>query len=111
MQEVEAICDRIIIINKGRIVANDTADAIQTRVEDKLLKFLIEFDKDVLREDLEKIPGVEEVHYLKHNRWIIVSLDDVRKNIFEFAVKRQITVLTMEQKRKSLEEIFQELTK
>ncbi len=110
MQEVEAICDRIIIINRGQIVANDTPETIQSRVKDQMMKFLVEFDTDLSREQLEKIPGVEEVHYLRRRRWLIISLEDVRKNVFDFAVKREITVLTMEQKKKTLEEIFRELT-
>ena len=110
MQEVEAICDRIIIINKGRIVADDTPETIQHRVEDSMLKFLIEFDRDVDRKELEKIPGAEEIHYIRENKWLIVSLDDIRKDIFQFAVARNLTVLTIEQKKKSLEEIFRELT-
>ncbi len=110
MQEVEAICDRIIIINKGKIIADDTPETIENRVEDSMLKFLIEFDRDVKRKDLETIPGVEEIHYIKDNKWLIISLDDIRKNIFQFAVSRNLTVLTIEQKKKNLEEIFRELT-
>ena len=110
MQEVEAICDQIIIINRGKIVANETPDTIETKVSEKMMKFLVEFDKDVEKDVLEALDGVEEVHYLKHNRWLILSLEDVRKIIFDFAVSKKIAVLTMERKRKSLEEIFRELT-
>ncbi len=110
MQEVEAICDRIIIINRGKIVANETPDTIEKKVSEQMMKFVVEFDKDVDKNLLETLDGVEEVHYLKHRRWLILSIEDVRKIIFDFAVSRNITVLTMERKRKSLEEIFRELT-
>ncbi len=111
MQEVEAICDHVIIINKGKIVADASPESIHTKVKEDMKKYLIEFDSDVKRADLERIKGVEEVHYLKSRKWLIISIDDVRKEIFDFAVENRISVLTMEQKRKSLEEIFQELTK
>ncbi len=110
MQEVEAICDRIIIIDKGKIVADDTLDNIHNITQVETQTFLIEFDKDIARERLEAIEGVQEVHYVKGSIWVITSIEDIRKNLFDFAVKNNLTVLSMQKKTKTLEEIFRELT-
>jgi len=110
MQEVEAICDRIIIIDKGKIVADDTLDNIHNITQVETQTFLIEFDKDIARERLEAIEGVQEVHYIKGSIWVITSIEDIRKNLFDFAVKNNLTVLSMQKKTKTLEEIFRELT-
>jgi ABC-2 type transport system ATP-binding protein len=113
MQEVEAICDRIIIIKSGRIVANDTRENISRLSLMKKQLVTVEFDTDPGREELMGIPGAEKVERLKEKFWTIESssADDVRAGVFEFAVKNNFTVLSMQKEEKSLESIFQELTR
>lgn len=113
MQEVEAICDRIIIINKGKIVADDEKEEILARLEDKVQTILIEFSQQPDPENIMKISGVNRVMHLQGNTWLIQSSvnKDIRKNIFDFAVKHNLTVLSMQKQEKSLEQVFQELTK
>jgi len=110
MQEVEAICDRVVIINKGRIVANDTASVLQQT--HSLQTVYVEFEGDVSKGMLAKIPHVGKVEAVKEG-WLIETRDDVdlRKEISRFAQKNELLVLTLRAEEKSLEEVFKELTK
>ena len=113
MQEVEAICDRIIIINNGKIVADDSIDSIYSYTQDKLSTVIVEFDKEPDQKQLEEIELVDKVAKIDDKNWLIQSSsrEDIRQNIFNFAVKSNFAVLSMQKKEKSLEEVFQELTK
>ncbi len=113
MQEVEAICDRIIIIKSGRIVANDTRENITRLSRLKKQLVTVEFDREPDPGELEKIPGADKVEKVKDNIWQVESSsgDDIRPVIFDFAVKRNIMVLSLQKEEKTLESIFQELTR
>jgi ABC-2 type transport system ATP-binding protein len=113
MQEVEAICDRIIIIKSGRIVANDTRENITRLSQLKKQLVTVEFDRDPDAGELLKIPGAERAERLRDNLWQVESSsgEDIRPAIFAFAVDRNIMVLSMQKEEKSLESIFQELTR
>ena len=113
MQEVEAICDRIIIIKEGRIVANDSRENISGLSGMKSQSVSVEFDSDVNHEELLKIPGADKVIKLKERHWIIESHseDDIRAGVFGFAVKNKLAVLSLQKEEKNLESIFQELTR
>lgn len=113
MQEVEAICDRIIIIDKGKIVADGTTDSIIEGAGQKEQNIIVEFDAEPEYQQLMNLPGVVKAIKVKGNRWILQSLkkEDIRGDIFTFAVNNQLKVLTIQIQEKSLEEIFQELTK
>jgi gliding motility-associated transport system ATP-binding protein len=113
MQEVEAICDKIIVINKGQIVANNTTTEIKKQLGSNQQIVSVEFDKGVSVEALKKIKGIEKAISLEDNKWEIqASVDkDIRQDIFDFAVKNGVSVLSMQQHEKSLEDIFQQLTK
>ena len=112
MQEVEAICDRVIIINKGQIVANKTIVELQKSKGNRKL-ITIEFDKKAEKKELMKIGNVLEVRELKGNKHQILfdSKFDLRPALFEFAVNNKLTVLQMNMEEQKLETIFQELTK
>ena len=110
MQEVEAICDRVIIIKDGKIVADDTTEHIQQKDEDKQTVF-VEFDKDFSKNKLSKINGVASVKHLTNNQWLFASKhSDIRPNIAKFAQQNNLLVLTMRIEEKSMEEVFKELT-
>lgn len=113
MQEVEAICDRIIILNKGKIVADDNIQSIYNHSKDKLVTIQVEFDKEPDIMQLEQIDGVNKVAKMDGKNWLVQSSSnqDIRQQIFNFAVKNGLAVLSMAKKEKSLEEVFQELTK
>jgi ABC-2 type transport system ATP-binding protein len=113
MQEVEAICDRIIIIREGRVVANDSRENISRLGTLKRQLVIVEFDSDVGSEELMKIPGAEKVVKIKDAQWLIESSsdDDIRAGVFGFAVRNKLTVLSLQKEEKSLESIFRELTR
>ena len=112
MQEVEAICDRVIIINKGQIVANKTIVELQKSKGNRKL-ITVEFDKKAEKKELMKIGNVLEARELKGNKYQIFSDSkfDLRPALFEFAVNNELTVLQMNMEEQKLESIFQELTK
>jgi len=112
MQEVEAICDRVIIINKGKIVANETTEIIQQKSSGENI-VIAEFDKDVSRLDLSCITGVKRVMLVKGNTWKIYSAsqEDIRPAIFKFAVDNKLMVLSLQKEEQSLEEVFHQLTR
>lgn len=111
MQEVEAMCDRVIIINKGEIVANDQTQTLQKNTTKQLIT--VEFDKIVSLETIKAIIGVEEAILIENNTWKIIAPieSDVRKELFNFAVKNNIGVLTLNKEEQKLEDVFKALTK
>jgi ABC-2 type transport system ATP-binding protein len=112
MQEVESICHRAIIINEGRIVEDGTMKNIHSRTESETETIIVEFSDKVSREEIAGITGVIKIHGMKDNRWLVQSekTEDIRPLLFNLAVKKGITVLSMQKKEKTLEEVFQELT-
>lgn len=111
MQEVEAVCDRVIIINKGEIVANEQTQSLQKNTTKQIIT--VEFDKDVLVSHIKNIEGVEDAVLIEKNTWKIISnIDtDVRKSIFNYAVKHDISILTINKEEQKLEDVFKQLTK
>ncbi|MGZ3903978.1 MAG: gliding motility-associated ABC transporter ATP-binding subunit GldA [Bacteroidia bacterium] len=112
MQEVEAVCDRVIIINKGKIVANDDTTHLQQTTSAKQV-LRVEFDKEVSKSSLKKIEGVIEVDLINGFTWhIITDADkDIRKEIFNYAVANGFSVLALQKEEQKLEDIFKQLTK
>jgi ABC-2 type transport system ATP-binding protein len=112
MQEVEAICNRIIIINRGHIVANDQASVLQQANTEHSVIY-VEFEKPTSKTQLAKIPGVTSCKEVGQNSWLIeaASGDDIRSVISKFGVENQNLVLTLRKEQQSLEEVFKKLTK
>jgi ABC-2 type transport system ATP-binding protein len=111
MQEVEAICDRVIIIKSGKIVANSTAAELQYE-ENKQVVY-VEFEGELSKNALKKEAGISTVESVGMNAWLIESDNavDLRKLIAQFAQKNNLLVLTLRKEEKTLEEVFKELTK
>lgn len=111
MQEVEAICDKVIIINKGEIVANDETQNLRSNKTKQVIT--VEFDKPVTEVQLRSIHGIEQVKLLHHNTWQLSSTvhDDIRKEIFNFAVAQNLGVLTLNKEEQKMEDVFKQLTK
>jgi ABC-2 type transport system ATP-binding protein len=110
MQEVEAICDRIIIIDRGKIVADENRENIAFASKSEQMTFVVEFDKQTDFGELLNIEGVIEVRAVDTLKFIFLSQQDIRKKIFEYAVAKGLAVLSMQKREKTLEEIFHELT-
>lgn len=111
MQEVEAICSRVIIINKGRIVADDDARHIRG-LGAMHQAVLVEFDGRVKKEELLALPGVSSANRGEGNTWTIgyVADQDLRPVLFQFAVDKGLKVLTLQRAERDLEDVFKELT-
>jgi len=111
MQEVQAICDRVLIINKGNIVADDPIENLQQRISGETI-VTVEFLQKVEKQFLEKIPNVKKVKSLGDNKWQLSSKSnqDVRQKVFELAVRKNWVLLEMKKEEFSVEDIFQKLT-
>ena len=111
MQEVEAVCDQVVIINKGLIVANDETKNLQAAVLQQVT-YVVEFDQVIQKQDLLKIEGVIAAQALADKSWVLQTntLVDVRKNIFDFAVKNNLVLLSIQKEEEKLEDIFRKLT-
>jgi ABC-2 type transport system ATP-binding protein len=112
MQEVEAVCDRIIIIDRGKIKADDKKSKIYSRIEKESRTIHVEFDKKVKEEDLKAIPNVTGLLSIADHQWLLQSSSrvDIRPDVFRFAVDNDFTVLSLQLKETSLEEVFRFLT-
>lgn len=111
MQEVEAICDRVIIIDRGHIVADDKATSLRGRAKDRAM-LEVEFDRAVAANVLGNVGGVLQVKRLDDKRWILAHAaeNDIRPAVFQFAVEQGLQVLGMQRSERGLEEVFKELT-
>lgn len=111
MQEVEAICSRIIIIDKGVIVANEAKNRI-SGLSGGLQSITVEFGSAVDEDSLKKINTVSFVRRLNGNLWLLESYapGDIRPLIFSFAVNNNITVLSLQKQGNNLEDVFRRLT-
>jgi ABC-2 type transport system ATP-binding protein len=111
MQEVEAVCNRVIIINHGEIVIDGGINEVKAGNFNKNQKVLAEFSTTVDREKLLSVSGVKNVQLLE-NLWEIESESesDIRPAIFDFAVKNKLTLLTLQEKQQNLESVFHQLT-
>ena len=109
LQEVEALCDRVIVINKGRIVADDRLDKLLSGGGTYLV---VEFANEVSKDELALIEGVEQVKKLENFRFQIKSFPghDVRHRITDFAFRRNLSLIGLRLEENSLESIFSQLT-
>ncbi|MBL7952532.1 MAG: gliding motility-associated ABC transporter ATP-binding subunit GldA [Flavobacteriales bacterium] len=112
MQEVEAICDRVIIIDKGKLVADDKSSVLRSGTQQREA-VEVEFDRDVQANLLANIPGVLHAQRKEGHLWIIAhdASMDVRPALFRFAVDQGLQVLGMQKSERGLEEVFKELTR
>lgn len=112
MQEVEAICDRVIIIKEGKIVADESVEGIQEKNQ-KIQLIQVEFDKKISIKALETIKGITRIKNIDNNTWLIESESaaDLRTAIAKFASQKELLVLTLKKEEEKLEAIFKKLTK
>jgi ABC-2 type transport system ATP-binding protein len=112
LQEVEAICSRAIIINQGKIVADDSTSHLLSSAAGSE-QVMVEFDQEVKSADLKTIKGVLSIKKVSGFTWLVESAKDidVRQEIFRYAVDHGLTVLSMQKQSNSLEDVFQKLTR
>ena len=112
MQEVQAICDRVIIIDRGKLVADDPIERLQRRLSGNT-SLLVTFDKEVDRSSLLKISGVDNIAVGKPAntyRLLLAAGTDAREEVFRFAVAHDLVLLGMQLEALSVEEVFRALT-
>src|SRR6478752_3112708 len=111
MQEVEAICDRVIIIDKGQIVADKKLDNLITADKEQLIE--VEFDLKVEENLIAQIPHLKSFKNIQGFSWELtfVSDKDMRPTVFDFAYDNGLKTLQLNQKNKNLEAVFREITK
>ncbi|MEI8084997.1 MAG: ATP-binding cassette domain-containing protein [Paludibacter sp.] len=110
MQEIKAICNRVIVINKGEIVA-DYADISKIKLFDENSFHLeVEFANNIEAEGLEKLENINSVKSIDNKHFIVIASTDIRADIFDFAVKTNNKILTIKEIERSMEEVFRMLT-
>lgn len=112
MQEVQALCDRVIIINKGKLVANDSIEDLRRKVAGET-SITVEFLGNVNQKSLAALNHIEDVIKVADNRFQLITKSDldVRPDIFNFAVDKKLVILEMHKETSSIEDIFHKLTK
>ncbi len=119
MQEVEAICDRIIIINKGELVEDKSLQSLtKNEIEHQIIE--VEFNKELNLDDLlefitensEGLSELKESKIVSDKKWELTfeSSEDMRPKVFDFAQSNNLKILQMSKKTKKLEDIFREKT-
>lgn len=106
MQEVKAICQRVMIINKGHLVADDNQSMLS-----ETLKFIVETENQIDSKDFYSISGVTNVIALSANVVEIQAVEDIRSEIFRYALEKGLMIKTLKQKEQNMEEVFRELTR
>ncbi|HVI45532.1 MAG TPA: gliding motility-associated ABC transporter ATP-binding subunit GldA [Chitinophaga sp.] len=112
MQEVEALCSRVIIINKGKIVADDQLSHLQQHSTGNGY-IQVTFGEPAVESELLAIDGVTRVSAVDNNSWQLYTneVDQVRKNLLQFALINNRNILSLQSNSQSLETIFREITK
>lgn len=110
MQEVQAICDRVIIINKGTIVADDKLSKLQQATTSS--KVLVQFKEALETEWLQRLPAAKTVLKLDTYNWEVESDNEeaLRKQILAMAVENNLNIVSLQSGSKSLEDVFRNLT-
>lgn len=111
MQEVEAVCTRVMIIDKGILVANSPIEDLAKLTGEKHLVYAT-FGSEIKLGDLKKLAEVNSVKELGNNRYAIeVANADGRKSISQYALQQNLEIMELTSEKVSLEQIFQNLTK
>jgi ABC-2 type transport system ATP-binding protein len=111
MQEVEAICDRAIIIHKGKIVADDATKNLAGSVRNRN-RITVEFSGKITGEDLKRLGGISNIVQKNPDTWEIeTGADrDIREDLFSLAVSKGTSILSLNKEELRLEEVFHILT-
>jgi ABC-2 type transport system ATP-binding protein len=111
MQEVEAICDRVIIIDKGKIVADKKLEKLISETTTQIIE--VEFDQEVTENQIATIENISSFTTNNGTIWELTftSDKDMRSSVFDFATANGLKTLQLNQKNKNLETVFREVTK
>ena len=112
MQEVQAVCDRVIIIHQGKLVADDPIGQLQERLRAESV-VTVEFQQAVQSKVLAAIPGVVKVRTLGERRFQLIAEAeaDIRPQVSEFARQQGLSLLEIHREQAGVEEVFRTLTR
>ncbi len=112
LQEVEAICDRVIIIHHGRIVADEKADMLSEKGYSNIQTIHIEVEHAVDPDIWKKLSYISNIKAIGGNQFLLEISDsrDIRADIFNFSVNQGLTIISLSLRKKSLEDVFREMT-
>ena len=111
MQEIKAICNRVIVINKGDIVA-DYSDLSKLKAfEENSYHLEVEFANEVITEKLAKLENVTNVEKISASHYTVIATSDIRSSLFDFAIATNNKILMIKPIERSMEEVFKSLTK
>lgn len=112
MQEVQAICRQVAILDHGVLVANCGTEQIDNTVSHNRRQVEVEFNLPADEKMLQQIANIVAVEKTGANTYVLESESDtdIRQDVFNFAVQHNLVVLAMQVKQKSMEEVFRELT-
>ncbi len=110
LQEVQAICDRVIIINKGELVADSSVE--QLKLNTKSNSVAVTFSTQINKDKLENLPSVISVFQLNDNSFKLSTNDtnELRRQLLEFAIAKQLDIVSLQTEGNNLEDIFRTLT-
>lgn len=113
MQEVEAICNRVLIINKGKLIADNPVENLKSGKLLSVQQVLVEFAEAVSPELIASSLKLNQIEAISAKSLLVHAPgdDDIRPALFRFAVQNKLTLLTLQEKQTSLEQVFQALTK
>lgn len=109
MQEVEAVCSRVILINKGEVVADENLEALKKN-QDQVIE--VEFDFRIEKQFVKTIPNLKSVNNTHDTIWELSfdTTEDMRSKVFDFAHDNGLKILSLATKNKNLESLFRDLT-
>jgi ABC-2 type transport system ATP-binding protein len=110
LQEVQAICDRVIIINKGELVADDKLSNLQQALSTNVV--YVTFKEPVEATLFDEMKGATSVQRAEGNSWKILSenTNEVKKQLLELSLQHNLNIVSLQSESYSLEEVFRDLT-
>ena len=111
LQEVEAICDRVIIINKGQLVADDKLSNLRQH-SNSLNTVKVSFKESIDKSWLDQLPDARSVNKIDANNWQLATdnPEQLRKQIFELSLQHNLNIVSLQSDSQSLEDVFRSLT-
>ncbi|MCB0517084.1 MAG: gliding motility-associated ABC transporter ATP-binding subunit GldA, partial [Bacteroidetes bacterium] len=114
MQEVEALCDRIIIINKGKILANEKTESLKNKHQGNIYRIeflekvpLQQLQNHFTKDTVKSLDSTQNVFHLQQSAGLN---EDLRPEIFNFSVKNNFTLIGLQKEQNRLEDVFQAIT-
>jgi len=111
LQEVEAICDRVIIINKGELVADDKLSNLRQHSPSSNT-VNVSFKESLEKALLQQLPAAKSVSQIDANNWQLATdnPEQLRKQIFELSLQHNLNIVSLQSESQSLEDVFRSLT-